>query len=81
MDRNSDALIMSMSSGTGKHFLTVWMFIISCCWCDCSGQLVSRDDVVVSLQSFCSDRDVDPFKRIAVLQTLEQVSSYFSRHL
>jgi len=38
------------------------------------GHLVIPEDVVVHLQSFCSDRSIDPFKRIAVLRTFEQVS-------
>jgi len=41
-----------------------------------SGHLVSPEDVVNCLQSFCCDRNVDPFKRIHVLQTVEQVSRY-----
>ena len=54
-------------------------------WCDklCffafmfnnSGQLASREDVVVCLQSFCSNGDVNRFKRLAVLRTLEQVGT------
>lgn len=48
---------------------------------DYRGCLVSAEDVVVCLQSFCSDRDVDPFKRIQVLQTVEQVSYYAFHHL
>ena len=42
---------------------------------------MSAEDVVVCLQSFCSDRDVDPFKRIQVLQTVEQVSYCAFHHL
>jgi len=44
------------------------------------GHLVIPEDVVVHLQSFCSDRSIDPFKRIAVLRTFEQVSWYIHRH-
>jgi len=40
-----------------------------------SGQLASREDVIMCLQSFCSTSDVDRFKRLAVLRTLEQVGT------
>jgi len=51
------------------------------CWFNYSGHLVSPEDVVTCLLPFCSNCDVDSFKRIAVLRTLEQVSWYICIHL
>jgi len=72
VDRNSHAIGVCLPIAD-RHFKSDF---ISVCMCvlNARGHLVNAEDVVTCLQSFLSDRDVDPFKRIHILQTVEQVS-------